>query len=151
MTAELGSQAPRVTLIGEAFSSILSHLQPASVDGLLADFGVSSMQLDEAERGFSFQADGQLDMRMDQRSGPTAAQVVNELGERELADIVYQFGEERRSRRVARAIVYRSADHYNRAISKDCSIGRRAVPSGKDTPRNPYISGASNLCQSRVG
>jgi 16S rRNA (cytosine1402-N4)-methyltransferase len=106
VTAELGSQAPRVTLIGEAFSSIGSHLQPASVDGLLADFGVSSMQLDEAERGFSFQADGPLDMRQDQRTGPTAAQVVNELGERELADIVYQFGEERRSRRVARAIVY---------------------------------------------
>jgi len=103
--AELGSQAPRVTLIGEAFSSIGSHLQPASVDGLLADFGVSSMQLDEAERGFSFQADGPLDMRQDQRTGPTAAQVVNELSERELADIVYQFGEERRSRRVARAIV----------------------------------------------
>ena len=103
---ELGSQAPRVTLIGEAFSSIGSHLQPASVDGLLADFGVSSMQLDEASRGFSFQADGPLDMRQDQRTGPTAAQVVNELSERELADIVYQFGEERRSRRVARAIVY---------------------------------------------
>jgi 16S rRNA (cytosine1402-N4)-methyltransferase len=104
--AELGSQAPRVTLIGEAFSSIGSHLQPASVDGLLADFGVSSMQLDEAERGFSFQADGPLDMRQDQRTGPTAAQVVNELSERELADIVYQFGEERRARQVARAIVY---------------------------------------------
>jgi 16S rRNA (cytosine1402-N4)-methyltransferase len=103
---ELGSQAPRVTLIGEAFSSIGNHLQPASVDGLLADFGVSSMQLDEASRGFSFQADGPLDMRQDQRTGPTAAEVVNELGERELADIVYQFGEERRSRRVARAIVY---------------------------------------------
>jgi 16S rRNA (cytosine1402-N4)-methyltransferase len=106
VTAELGSQAPRVTMIGEAFSSIGSHLQSASVDGLLADFGVSSMQLDEASRGFSFQADAELDMRMDQRTGPTAAQVVNELGERELADIVYQFGEERRSRRVARAIVY---------------------------------------------
>lgn len=103
--AELGSQAPRVTLIGEAFSSIGSHLQPASMDGLLADFGVSSMQLDEAERGFSFQADGPLDMRQDQRTGPTAAEVVNELGERELADIVYLLGEERRSRRVARALV----------------------------------------------
>ncbi len=102
---ELGSQAPRVTLIGEAFSSVTRHLQPASVDGLLADFGVSSLQFDEARRGFSFQADGPLDMRMDTRSGPTASQVVNEASERELADLTYEYGEERRSRRIARAIV----------------------------------------------
>jgi 16S rRNA (cytosine1402-N4)-methyltransferase len=102
---ELGSQAPRITLIGEAFSSITRHLQPASVDGLLADFGVSSLQLDEAQRGFSFMADGPLDMRMDTRSGPTAAQVVNEENERELANLIYEYGEERRSRRIARAIV----------------------------------------------
>ncbi len=102
---ELGSHAPRVTLIGEAFSSVSKHLQPASVDGLIADFGVSSMQLDVAARGFSFQADGPLDMRQDQRSGLTAAQVVNEANERELADLIYEYGEERRSRRIARAIV----------------------------------------------
>ncbi|MGA2886431.1 MAG: 16S rRNA (cytosine(1402)-N(4))-methyltransferase RsmH [Terracidiphilus sp.] len=102
---ELGSQAPRVSLVGEAFSSITRHLQPNSVDGLLADFGVSSMQLDEAERGFSFMADGPLDMRMDTRSGPTAAQVVNEASERELADLIYEYGEEGGSRRIARAIV----------------------------------------------
>ena len=103
---ELGSQAPRVTLIGEAFSSITRHLQPALLDGLLGDFGVSSLQLDEASRGFSFMADGPLDMRMDRRSGPTAAQVVNEAGERELADLIYEYGEERRSRRIARAVVH---------------------------------------------
>jgi 16S rRNA (cytosine1402-N4)-methyltransferase len=102
---ELGSQAPKVTLVGEAFSSAPRHLQPASVDGLLADFGVSSLQLDEAGRGFSFMTDGPLDMRMDTRSGPTAAQVVNEANERELADLIYEYGEERRSRRIARAIV----------------------------------------------
>jgi 16S rRNA (cytosine1402-N4)-methyltransferase len=101
----LGSQAPRVTLIGEAFSSITKHLQPNSVDGLLADFGVSSLQLDEADRGFSFMADGPLDMRMDTRSGPTAAQVVNEENEQVLANLIYEYGEERRSRRIARAIV----------------------------------------------
>ncbi|MGD0098612.1 MAG: 16S rRNA (cytosine(1402)-N(4))-methyltransferase RsmH [Terracidiphilus sp.] len=105
VSRELGSQAPKVTLIGEAFSSIASHLQPASVDGLLADFGVSSMQLDEASRGFSFMADGPLNMRMDSRSGQTAEQVVNEASERELADLIYEYGEERRSRRIARAIV----------------------------------------------
>ena len=105
VSEELGSQAPRATLIGEAFSTIAEHVQPASLDGLLADFGVSSLQFDEAHRGFSFQADGPLDMRMDTRSGPTAAQVVNEADERELADLIYEYGDERRSRRIARAIV----------------------------------------------
>jgi len=102
---ELGSRAPRITLVGEAFSSVAEHVEPASLDGMLADFGVSSLQIDEARRGFSFMADGPLDMRMDTRSGPTAAQVVNEASERELADLIYEYGEERRSRRIARAIV----------------------------------------------
>jgi 16S rRNA (cytosine1402-N4)-methyltransferase len=102
---ELGSQAPRITLIGEAFSSIGRHVQPDSLDGILADFGVSSLQLDEARRGFSFMADGNLDMRMDTRSGTTAEQVVNEVSERELANLIYEYGDERRSRRIARAIV----------------------------------------------
>ncbi len=105
VSSELGSQAPKITLVGEAFSSIASHVQPASLDGLLADFGVSSLQLNEARRGFSFMADGNLDMRMDTRQGPTAAQVVNEASERELANLIYEYGEERRSRRIARAIV----------------------------------------------
>ena len=102
---ELGSKAPQITLIGEAFSSIAEHVKPASLDGLLADFGVSSLQLNEAHRGFSFMADGPLDMRMDTRSGPTAEQVVNEADENELADLIYEYGDERRSRRIARAIV----------------------------------------------
>jgi 16S rRNA (cytosine1402-N4)-methyltransferase len=102
---ELGSEAPQITLLAEAFSSIGEHVQPGSLDGLLADFGVSSLQLDEARRGFSFQADGPLDMRMDTRQGPTAEQVVNEENERELANLIYEYGDERRSRRIARAIV----------------------------------------------
>jgi len=102
---ELGAEAPQVTVIGEAFSSAPLHVEPGSVDALLADFGVSSLQLDEASRGFSFMADGPLDMRMDTRRGQTAAQVVNEASERELADLIYEYGEERRSRRIARAIV----------------------------------------------
>jgi 16S rRNA (cytosine1402-N4)-methyltransferase len=102
---ELGSEAPQVELIGQAFSSAPMHIKPGSVDALLADFGVSSLQLDEATRGFSFMADGPLDMRMDTRRGDTAAQVVNEASERELADLIYEYGEERRSRRIARAIV----------------------------------------------
>jgi 16S rRNA (cytosine1402-N4)-methyltransferase len=102
---ELGDQAPDVELIGEAFSAAPLHVAPGSLDGLLADIGVSSLQLNEASRGFSFMADGVLDMRMDNRSGTTAAQVVNEASERELADLIYEYGEERRSRRIARAIV----------------------------------------------
>src|SRR5579863_11668 len=102
---ELSEQAPAITLIGEAFSAAPLHIAPGSLDGLLADIGISSVQLGEASRGFSFMADGVLDMRMDTRSGPTAAQVVNEVSERELADLIYENGEERRSRTVARAIV----------------------------------------------
>jgi 16S rRNA (cytosine1402-N4)-methyltransferase len=102
---ELGSRAPAVELVGEAFSAAPLHVKPASVDAILADIGVSSLQLDEASRGFSFMADGILDMRMDTRSGLTAEQVVNEASERELADLIYEYGEERRSRRIARAIV----------------------------------------------
>ncbi len=105
VSEELGSEAPQVSLIGEAFSTIAKHVAQHSVDGLLADFGASSLHFDEARRGFSFQADGPLDMRMDTRSGPTAEQVVNEMGERELANLIYEYGEERRSRTVARAIV----------------------------------------------
>jgi 16S rRNA (cytosine1402-N4)-methyltransferase len=75
------------------------------VDGILADLGVSSLQFSDAARGFSFQADGPLDMRMNPLSEPTAEQVVNQIDERELADLIYEFGEERRSRRIARAIV----------------------------------------------
>jgi 16S rRNA (cytosine1402-N4)-methyltransferase len=102
---ELGADAPKVTVMHQAFSSVEELLEPASVDGMLADFGVSSLQLEDAHRGFSFMADGPLEMRMDTRSGPTAAQVVNESSERELADLIYEYGEERRSRRIARAIV----------------------------------------------
>jgi 16S rRNA (cytosine1402-N4)-methyltransferase len=75
------------------------------VDGILADLGVSSLQLDDAARGFSFQAEGPLDMRMNPLSGETAEQVVNQADEVTLANLIYEFGEERRSRRIARAIV----------------------------------------------
>ncbi len=102
---ELGDAMPEVMLHNEPFSMAKALIEPASLDGLLADVGVSSLQLNEAHRGFSFQADGPLDMRQDTRRGITAEQVVNQAGEKELADLIYEFGEERRSRRIARAIV----------------------------------------------
>ena len=97
--------ATQITLIHGSFAEVGERVAPASLDGLLADLGVSSLQLSDAARGFSFQAEGALDMRMNPMSGETAEQVVNRIDERELADVIYEFGEERRSRRIARAIV----------------------------------------------
>jgi 16S rRNA (cytosine1402-N4)-methyltransferase len=134
----MGSQAPQLTLVGEAFSRIGGHVDAASVDGLLADFGVNSLHFDEARRGFSFQADGPLDMRMDTRTGPTAEQVVNEMEERELANLIYEYGEERRSRTVARAIV------RGRPIA---TTGQLARIVASVVPRMKHIHGATRTFQ----
>ncbi len=96
---------PQVTLLHGSFAEIGERFGSASADGLLADLGVSSLQLRDTKRGFSFQAEGALDMRMNPQAELTAEQVVNRLDERTLADVIYEFGEERRSRRIARAIV----------------------------------------------
>jgi len=90
-------------------AALLDGADIGSVDGVMLDIGVSSFQLDEAARGFSFREEGPLDMRMGQ-SGESAADVVNTYGETELADIIYQFGEERKSRRIASAIVKKRDD-----------------------------------------
>ena len=96
---------PRVELRHGSFADIANDQRPGTIDGILADLGVSSLQLSDAARGFSFQAEGPLDMRMNPQAELTADQVVNHMSERELADVIYEFGEERRSRRIARAIV----------------------------------------------
>ena len=118
---ELAADWPKVELVHASFADVAQHVAKASADGLLADLGVSSMQLEDAARGFSFQADAPLDMRMNTHSGQTAEQVVNRFDERELADAIYEFGEERRSRRIARAIVrarpIRSTAHLAEVIS----------------------------------
>jgi 16S rRNA (cytosine1402-N4)-methyltransferase len=100
-----GEDWPTVSLMHGSFAEVGEQVAAASLDGLLADLGVSSLQLGDPARGFSFQAEGPLDMRMNPMSGETAEQVVNHIDERELADVIYEFGEERRSRRIARAIV----------------------------------------------
>jgi len=87
---------PTITLLHRSFADIAKGQRPTTIDGVLADIGVSSLQLDNAARGFSFQADGPLDMRMDPQSERTAEQVVNHLDERQLAVVIYEFGEERR-------------------------------------------------------
>jgi 16S rRNA (cytosine1402-N4)-methyltransferase len=100
----------------------------ASVDGILADLGVSSMQLDSPGRGFSFRRDDALDMRMDTSTGPTAADVLRTIDERALADVIYEFGEERHARRVARAIVDARQTAPIETTGRLAEIVRRAVP-----------------------
>jgi len=104
-SSELEGDWPQITLLHGSFAKIGERFGSASADGLLADLGVSSLQLRDTKRGFSFQAEGALDMRMNPQAELTAEQVVNRLDERTLADVIYEFGEERRSRRIARAIV----------------------------------------------
>lgn len=86
-------------------AQILAEIGWQKVDGIVLDLGVSSMQLDQAERGFSFQQNGPLDMRFDPTRGPSAADLVNNLDEKALADLIWRYGEERYSRKIARAIV----------------------------------------------
>lgn len=105
-TAEFTATDGRFRLIEDRFSQISAYLEDASVDGVTLDLGVSSMQLDEAERGFSFMRDGPLDMRMG-ADGPTAADLVNELDHTELARILYVYGEEHASRRIASFLIKR--------------------------------------------
>ena len=104
LEAESGDALTLVAADFSAMESELAALDAIPVDGVTMDIGVSSIQLDQAARGFSFQSDGPLDMRMSQ-SGLSAADFVNEADEAEIADVLYNYGEERQSRRVARAIV----------------------------------------------
>jgi 16S rRNA (cytosine1402-N4)-methyltransferase len=108
-TGEFAATDGRFRLIQDRFSQITEYFEDASLDGVTLDLGVSSMQLDEAERGFSFMRDGPLDMRMG-ADGPTAADLVNELDQVELARILYVYGEEHASRRIASFIVKRRGE-----------------------------------------
>jgi 16S rRNA (cytosine1402-N4)-methyltransferase len=134
LAGEFGSEMPKVTLIHASYAEVAQRVEAASADGLIADLGISSMQLSDAARGFSFQAEGPLDMRMDPRSERTADQVVNHIDERSLADVIYEFGEERRSRRIARAIVrarpIRSTAHLAQVVAA-------ALPAMKHSRINP--------------
>jgi 16S rRNA (cytosine1402-N4)-methyltransferase len=105
--APFGGRALIVQADYKDAAEVLRDVTPGGVDGALLDLGVSSMQLDQAERGFSFMAEGPLDMRMDQRESLTAADLVNRLPEQELVRMLFEFGEERYARRIARAIIRR--------------------------------------------
>ena len=111
-----------------ALDAALARLELPRVDGALADLGVSSMQFDEPGRGFSFQRDEPLDMRMDRTAGETAADLVARSSEVELADAIYRFGEERFSRRIARAIVAARKESPIQTTGRLAAIVRRALP-----------------------
>jgi 16S rRNA (cytosine1402-N4)-methyltransferase len=121
----------RVELVHADYRTIdevLDRRQIAHVDGTLADLGVSSMQFDEPGRGFSFQRDEPLDMRMDRSGGETAADLVAQSTERDLADAIFQYGEERFSRRIARALVEARREAPVVTTGRLATIVRRAIP-----------------------
>lgn len=127
----LAAFADRVDLVQADYRTIEDVLDQRGirfVDGALADLGVSSMQFDSAGRGFSFQRDEPLDMRMDRASGPTAAALIAGCDEQELADTIYAYGEERFSRRIARALVAARREAPIETTGRLASIVRRAVP-----------------------
>jgi 16S rRNA (cytosine1402-N4)-methyltransferase len=109
-------------------NAVLDERGVGQVNGVLADLGVSSMQLDEPGRGFSFRQDDPLDMRMDTTAGPTAAEALRGVDERTLADLIYEFGEERHSRRIARAIVAAREQASLETTRQLADIVRRAIP-----------------------
>jgi 16S rRNA (cytosine1402-N4)-methyltransferase len=109
-------------------ASVLSARAIDAVDGALADLGVSSMQLDTPGRGFSFRRDEPLDMRMDRTQGPTAADLLRAVREQDLADVIFQYGEERYSRRIARGIVTARRTGSLRTTGELAVVVRRAVP-----------------------
>jgi 16S rRNA (cytosine1402-N4)-methyltransferase len=127
---ELARDWPEVTVLHSSFAEIGRSVPPASAEGILADLGLSSLQLSQPARGFSFQAEGPLDMRMNQHGERTADQVVNRIDEEELANVIYEFGEERRSRRIARAIVRARPIRTTAHLAQVISAALRPVNSG---------------------
>lgn len=125
----------RVEFVHANFEEISEVSRGRHVDGILADLGVSSLQFDTGDRGFSFRFDAPLDMRMDANSDlPTAAELLEELDEEEIANLIYRFGEERASRRIARRIVEkRNAGEPVKTTSELARLVERAIPrKGKD-------------------
>jgi 16S rRNA (cytosine1402-N4)-methyltransferase len=124
---------PRVSIFRGSFAELARwDATAAGLDGVLLDLGVSSPQLDVAERGFSFAKDGPLDMRMDPERGESAAQWLAHAGEKEIADVLWTLGEERMSRRIARAVVATRAQRPLERTSQLADLVASVVPRGKD-------------------
>ncbi|MGQ4660210.1 16S rRNA (cytosine(1402)-N(4))-methyltransferase RsmH [Lysobacter sp. F6437] len=129
---EFGSD-PRVSIFRGSFADLAGwDATAAGLDGVLFDLGVSSPQLDVAERGFSFGKDGPLDMRMDPDSGPSAAEWLATADDREIADVLWTYGEERQSRRIARAIVARREEQPLTRTAQLAELIASVMPRGKD-------------------
>jgi 16S rRNA (cytosine1402-N4)-methyltransferase len=152
----LKDHADRLTLAQHDFSELrwwLDRLAVAGVDGILADLGLSQMHLDSPERGFSFQDEGPLDMRMNPHQPLTAAEIVNRYGERELANLIYQYGEERRSQRIARAIVRARPILDTRRLAEviaACLGGRREASRSAIRRRRGDSGAAARTIRTRI-
>lgn len=130
----------RLIFVRGCFGDVESLLREKGfekVDGFVLDLGVSSMQLDQAARGFSFRFDGPLDMRMDSASGPTAADLVNTMKEGDLADVIYKYGEERRSRKIANRIVNQRAQKKFETTIELAEAVRAVVPRSPKDKSDP--------------
>jgi len=129
--AQLAQYAERLRIVRASYADLvpeLARLEVGQVDGLIADLGVSSLQLDRAERGFSFRTESDLDMRMDRRNPMTAASLVARLTEEQLADIFYHYGEERQARRIARFLVQARQEEPVATTGRLAAIVAEAVP-----------------------
>lgn len=146
LAAEFGGRLTMLTGCFGDMATLLAGENVESVDGVALDLGVSSFQIDQAERGFSFQKDGPLDMRMS-REGPSAADIVNTEAEAPLADIIYRYGEERRSRRIARAIVKAREDAPITRTAQLAHIVRQCYPPVASTAKAKTIDPATRTFQ----
>lgn len=146
---QLAEEDARVNVVHSDFAALPAQLIAAGlagkVDGLLLDLGVSSPQLDDADRGFSFQHDGPLDMRMDPTQGESVAEWLAHAGEQEIADVLYQYGEERQSRRIAKAIVHDRIETPFTRTQQLASLIERLLGRGK--PGQPFKHPATRSFQ----
>ncbi len=146
---QLAAKDARVTVLHSDFAALPEHLRHAGlagkVDGMLMDLGVSSPQLDDAVRGFSFQHDGPLDMRMDPTQGESVADWLAHASEQEIADVLYQYGDERQSRRIAKAIVHDRAETPFTRTQQLASLIERLLGRGK--PGQPFKHPATRSFQ----
>ncbi len=144
-------QDERFEIIKGSFTMLMQHVRrhevEAQVAGILFDFGVSSPQLDDAERGFSFRFDAPLDMRMNPSEGQTVAEWLNHASETEIANVIYEYGEERASRRIAKAIVNARVENTITTTSQLADLVRKVVPARKHAKKSGDVHPATKTFQ----